>query len=173
MKWKLPAIAAMVLGGVWLGTRGLSVTEDMGAKVEQFKQEFKQQAEAHAARSGARAPLQEDNFICAVCHMNLAGELLVATHETFGITCSHCHGLSYEHADDEGHETSPDVLFGRAEIPVFCERCHGPHESPEKVDAFADEWMGEVRPNGRELLDKVTCTDCHGTHFLRGGSIVD
>jgi hypothetical protein len=160
----LPAIVAVVACGGWIAARAMSITPDVVAKIEQFKQEVRQQAEAHAARSGLRAIMPEDNMACLVCHVNLGREELAETHEQFGITCSHCHGLSYEHADDEGHLTPPDVLFGRAEVAPFCERCHGPHEEPEKADAFFDEWEGDDRPNGHKLLDKTVCTDCHGRH---------
>ncbi len=166
MKWRLAAIMVMATGGIWLAAHGSSVTQEMGARVEQFKQEIQQQVTAHAVRSGLRARLPEDNSPCLVCHANFEEELLVTTHLKLGITCAVCHGICSEHADDEGHEIKPDVMFGRAEVAPFCEKCHGSHEHPERVAAFLAEWKGKVRPNGREILRQAMCTDCHGTHAL-------
>jgi hypothetical protein len=167
MKWRLPGIVAMVACGMWVAARGPSLAQGIVEKLVRFRQETQQQAEAHAARCAVRAVMREDNSACLVCHANLEQEEVAATHLKFGITCSHCHGLSYEHADDEGHMTKPDVTFGRAQVAPFCERCHGPHESPHKVSAFFEQWHGKTRPNGRELLDEAVCTDCHGTHTMK------
>ena len=111
-------------------------------------------------------PLPKDNSPCLVCHINLEDEELVATHVACEITCMHCHGVSYEHRDDESHRTPPDVLFGRAEIDPFCTPCHAQHKDQAKVDAFLQEWQGKVRPNGRTIRKNAVCTDCHGVHTI-------
>jgi len=119
------------------------------------------------AQTDEAAPaLPETNARCELCHINLAKEELVTAHLAQGVTCAHCHGYSAEHRDDEMSATKPDVMFGRAEVAPFCLGCHGEHKSPELVEAFLTEWKGKRRENGRLILAKPTCTDCHGTHVL-------
>ena len=116
------------------------------------------------AQEDAGPPLPEDNAFCLVCHVNLEDEELVAQHIKGGVTCMHCHGVSYEHRDDESHNTPPDVLFGRAETGPFCGECHEGHARPEAVAEFMARWHGKVRENGRVIRGNAICTDCHGTH---------
>ena len=104
-------------------------------------------------------------------------EQLTIDHAAMGITCDLCHGPTIEHMHDEMLMTAPDRLFGRREIRDFCssDACHAPddgrqyytfedHTDPAKPLAFAKQWHGRMRPNGRAITDDAVCTDCHGTH---------
>ncbi len=112
-------------------------------------------------------PLPKDNSFCLVCHINFDEEELAADHVAKEVTCMHCHGVSYDHRDDESHRTPPDVLFGRAEVEPFCKKCHKKHKDQKKADAFLAEWDGKLRPNGRVVRENAVCTDCHGVHVVQ------
>jgi len=107
-----------------------------------------------------------DNSACLDCHMDFAEELIAAKHLENGFACTACHGNSVAHGEDEGNVTKPDVLFGRAQIGVFCKRCHPEHPSTPAYEDFLDEWLGRRRPSGVVLLKDATCTDCHGRHTI-------
>ncbi len=135
-------------------------------RAEQTKQELREGAQAHAALRGATGEIPEDNGLCTPCHMNFRKETLAASHLEQGVTCAMCHGVSYEHMNDETSRTKPDILFGRAEVAEFCSRCHEGHKDPAKVEAFLAEWKSKTRPNGRLILQQAMCTDCHGEHAM-------
>lgn len=115
-------------------------------------------------------PLPKNNSACLVCHINFETEPIAARHLKQGITCARCHGISYDHMNDEEAAAKPDVLFGRAEVDPYCRSCHRAHKNPAAVAKFMAEWEGKRRPQGRLILPDATCTDCHGLHRLpRGG----
>ena len=114
--------------------------------------------------------MPKDNSTCLVCHINFEKEEIAAIHLKQGITCAHCHGVSYEHANDEEAAAKPDILFGRSEVEPSCRKCHQAHQKPDAVAKFLAEWKGKRRPQGRLILANAVCTDCHGLHRLpRGG----
>jgi hypothetical protein len=114
--------------------------------------------------------MPKDNSACLVCHINLQNEEIASTHLKKGLTCAHCHGVSYEHMNDEEAAAEPDILFGRAEVEPSCRKCHQAHKNPDAVAKFLAEWKGKRRPQGRLILSNAICTDCHGLHRLpRGG----
>lgn len=125
---------------------------------------------AAVVNSGA-PKMPKDNSGCLVCHINFESEEIAATHLKKGTTCAHCHGVSYEHMNDEEAAAEPDILFGRAEVDPSCKKCHGAHKHPDAVAKFLAEWKGKRRPQGRLILANAVCTDCHGLHRLpRGGA---
>jgi len=133
---------------------------------EPVKQQIRDRAKAHAALRGSAGEMPGDNEFCLPCHMNFTNETLAAKHLAQGISCAMCHGLSYEHMNDETSRTKPDVLFGRSETAEFCNRCHVEHADPDAVAAFLAEWKNRTRENGRLILQQATCTDCHGEHAM-------
>ena len=144
-----------------------ALAQDLHKRTAKVKREIAKQAAAHAALRGAKGELPKGNSLCLLCHANFASEELVTAHLQDGVTCAVCHGLSYEHMNDETSRTKPDLLFGRAQVGRFCRRCHTAHQDPDRVSAFLAEWKGKTRPNGRLILQQAVCTDCHGTHALR------
>jgi hypothetical protein len=135
-------------------------------RLASVKREISEKAAANAALRGSRGEMPEDNELCFTCHANFREETLAAGHLAAGVTCATCHGISYEHMNDETSHTKPDIVFGRAEVAEFCSRCHESHKSPDKVDAFLAQWKGRTRPNGRLILQQAMCTDCHGEHAI-------
>lgn len=133
---------------------------------DSVKRELTEQAVAQAALRGATGVMPEDNELCLLCHANFRAETLASTHLPHGVTCAMCHGISYEHMDDETSRTPPDILYGRAEVAQFCSRCHEGHKNPELVELFLAAWRGKTRANGRLILGQAMCTDCHGEHSL-------
>jgi len=116
--------------------------------------------------------MPKDNSTCLVCHINFQNEEIASAHLKKGITCAHCHGVSYEHMNDEEAAAEPDILFGRAEVEASCRKCHKEHKNPDAVAKFLAEWKGKRRPQGRLILSNAICTDCHGLHRLpRGGGM--
>jgi len=109
---------------------------------------------------------QKDNSLCFVCHLDLEKEEIASVHLKSMITCSGCHGPSYDHMHDEMLMTTPDRLYGRAQVNEMCRRCHDEHENPGKVKAFLEKWRGHDRPNGRVITESSICTDCHGLHNI-------
>ncbi|MHC4148061.1 MAG: hypothetical protein ACYSR5_01120 [Planctomycetota bacterium] len=106
------------------------------------------------------------NELCIVCHMDFGDEPVTTDHILKGITCSHCHGKSVGHMHDETMMTSPDILYGRAEVEAVCNHCHQPHKFPEAVENFRKKWLGRKRENGRGITADSICTDCHGLHTI-------
>jgi len=109
---------------------------------------------------------EKDNSSCLVCHSSFEKELISAKHVEAGVTCAACHGDSQMHRADQTGITSPDVVWGRAEMQPFCRQCHFEHEHPNKVRAFMAQWEGKRRPNGRWIGQNSVCTDCHGMHAI-------
>ena len=115
--------------------------------------------------------MPRDNSACLVCHINFESEEIASTHLKKGTTCAHCHGVSYEHMNDEEAAAEPDILYGRAEVDPSCRKCHQAHKKPDAVAKFLAEWKGKRRPHGRLILSNAVCTDCHGLHRMpRGGA---
>ena len=99
--------------------------------------------------------------------MDFEGELITEVHEEHEIPCARCHGPSVLHMHDETLMTTPDVLYGRAQVVDLCKECHDEgHGDPEAVRSWLDEWRGKSRPNGRGIRDDSICTDCHGKHTI-------
>lgn len=159
--WVGALVAALVGSSAW------ALLETLQERREATLAEIAEAARANAALRGSVGTMPEDNSLCLLCHANFREEELVTTHLEQGITCATCHGLSFEHMDDETSVTKPDVLHGRAEVRGFCLRCHEDHAQPEVVEEFLAQWKGKVRPNGRLILPQAMCTDCHGVHVLR------
>ena len=112
---------------------------------------------------------EEDNASCLVCHIDFEKEEIVAVHLEADITCMACHGDSEVHRSDEYNIIRPDVIWGRAQMDVFCKQCHPKHKKPSKVEEFLAEWEGKRRENGRWVLADSVCTDCHGNHAIVPG----
>lgn len=108
-----------------------------------------------------------NNDVCLVCHLNYEAEPLVVEHARRGIGCVRCHGDSWEHADDEGHETPPDIMFPPEAIDAACQKCHPTH------DVAASEVLARWRERGAEKENPATavCTDCHGRHRLESRTV--
>ncbi|MFQ6133534.1 MAG: hypothetical protein ACE5R4_15935 [Armatimonadota bacterium] len=163
MTRRLMVTVGMVSCVVCLAGAQLTLARSARSKVKAVRREM---------RERFKEPLPKDNSACMVCHLNLGDEELVVKHLPYGVTCMLCHGLCFEHRNDESSQTKPDVLFGRAEVKPFCRKCHEGHKHPKKVKAFLAEWEGKVRPNGRLILEQAICTDCHGTHIIRAVPII-
>jgi DnaJ-class molecular chaperone len=111
--------------------------------------------------------MPKNNMLCIVCHVNFAENDAVADHISEGITCSHCHGKSIDHMNDESMMTPPDILYGRNEVEQLCIQCHQqPHKHQQAIDAFLQKWDGQKRENGRNVTEDSICTDCHGRHTI-------
>lgn len=165
--WK-GALCVLIVGcAIWLMKEQLTLAQELCGKTEQVKHELEKQALSFAALTGERVKMPKGNDACLVCHSNFAEEELAITHLKQGLTCAHCHGLSYEHRDDEANVTPPDFLFGRAQVKALCERCHSTHRNPKKVQEFQEKWEWKLRPIGRHLPRNSICTDCHGNHALK------
>ncbi len=131
---------------------------------ESSEQNVVSSAETTVKPAVARAPA--DNSKCLVCHLDFKAELISARHEKAGIGCSACHGPSLAHGGDEYNITTPDRLFGRAEIAPYCSGCHLEHKKGKAYDDFLEKWHSRRRPNGRMIMDDSVCTDCHGNHAV-------
>ena len=134
---------------------------------------------AVCAAEESEAEQPSGNSKCYVCHPDMKTEDITTVHLEMDVTCDVCHGASTEHMHDEMLMTEPDLLFGRAEVPVMCSdpTCHKPgegrdvygrqdHKDQEAVEAFFKKWTGRIRPNGRAVNPDSVCTDCHGTHNI-------
>jgi len=112
--------------------------------------------------------LPADNDLCLICHLDFAYDPITEDHLSGGVTCTHCHGLSGEHMNDETMMTSPDILHGRLEVDSVCMQCHAKqHEMDlQAVDAFRKKWENKKRENGRFISPESVCTDCHGLHTI-------
>lgn len=118
---------------------------------------------------GATRPLPKDNSACLTCHVNFEHEPMVEAHLAKGIVCARCHGISYDHLNDEDAANKPDILFGRLQVVPFCRGCHAQHKNPAKVEQFRKDNFGKRRPNGRLIRENPICTDCHGEHRISKG----
>lgn len=112
------------------------------------------------------APAQDgapmaDNQACFVCHGNFVDEEFSVTHAQANVGCADCHGVSYEHTDDEDNVTPPDTMYAKDQVNPLCLECHA-REDLDK-NAHAPLFAGKA-PEGERY-----CTDCHGEHrmFLR------
>lgn len=107
------------------------------------------------------------NAACYVCHMTFVGEYLSAVHLNARIGCTHCHGASAGHANDENiGATPPDVVIERGQVNSHCRKCHKTHDvAPEALIA---RWQEHTRMNrpAKPLPSPVVCTDCHGEHKI-------
>jgi len=103
---------------------------------------------------------EADNSRCSVCHINYMQEDIAVIHARVNIGCAGCHGESDEHIADEswasgGNGTAPDIMYPRPKINPFCMGCH----TKNKIDA------DQHKPLFANL-EKMVCTDCHGSHRL-------
>jgi hypothetical protein len=103
---------------------------------------------------------QADNSRCFVCHINYMQEDIAALHARANIGCVGCHGQSDEHIADEswasgGKGTAPDIMYPRPKINPSCMVCH----TKDKID---NDRHKPLFAN----LEKMVCTDCHGSHRL-------
>jgi hypothetical protein len=113
----------------------------------------------------AAPPRPKDNQACLHCHSSLRNDSLSKDHERVGQLCVDCHGPSEAHRASHGHGARPDVVFARADVAPFCQKCHDPAKHPQgETKRFIEEWKGRRRPNGREITADSVCTDCHGNH---------
>jgi cytochrome c5 len=164
LTWALTAVA--------LAAGAAALAQGLHERTARVKRRLAKEAQAHAALRGSPGTLPTDNSLCVLCHANFRDEELVTAHLKQGVTCAVCHGISFEHMNDETSRTKPDLLYGRAQVAGFCTRCHGRHTHPERVQAFLAEWKGKTRPNGRLILQQATCTDCHGLHAIPNAPIL-
>lgn len=138
------------------------------------------------------------NATCFVCHANYAEEPLAQWHAKADIACSHCHGESIAHKNDENHTTPPDKMYPAGEIDPACQKCHTGHDVPAieivrrwkqstgdtKTDVLCKEcheshdfpaakvvrrW--QKRTGQKEQTEPIVCTDCHGNHRLKIRSV--
>jgi hypothetical protein len=108
------------------------------------------------------------NGPCYVCHGNYDGESLVTTHAQGGVGCIDCHGISYDHRDDEDNITPPDKMYALEAVDKMCGGCHKSHDAPAaKVIA---RW--QERCPGKTDPEKLVCTDCHFQHRLKLRTVV-
>ena len=103
---------------------------------------------------------EADNSRCFVCHINYMQEDIAVIHARADIGCAGCHGESDEHIADEswasgGNGTAPEVMFLKPKINPFCMGCH----TKDKIDT---EQHKPLFAN----VEKMVCTDCHGSHRL-------
>jgi hypothetical protein len=103
---------------------------------------------------------QADNSRCFVCHVNYMQEDIAVIHARADIGCAGCHGESDEHIADEswasgGNGTAPEIMYPKPKINPFCMGCH----TKDKIDT-------EQHKPLFEDVEKMVCTDCHGSHRL-------
>ena len=163
---------AAILAVAVLAAGAVALAQSLQERTARVKRQIAREAAKRAALRGSAGALPADNSLCVLCHANFRDEELATVHLRQGVTCAVCHGLSFEHMNDETSRTKPDTLFGRAQVAAFCTRCHGRHAQPEKVQAFLAEWKGKTRPNGRLILQQAMCTDCHGVHAIPSAPVL-
>jgi hypothetical protein len=163
---------AVALAAASIAAGAIALAQSLQERTDQVKREIAEEAAKHAALRDSAGALPGDNALCLLCHANFRDEELAAVHLQHGVTCAVCHGLSFEHMNDETSRTKPDILFGRAQVAAFCTRCHEDHARPDKVAAFLAEWKGKTRPNGRLIFQQAMCNDCHGTHALPSAPVL-
>lgn len=123
-------------------------------------------ASDHHSAAPARA---QDNPMglnggCYVCHMTFVEEKLTTTHLKRDIGCTHCHGISAGHANDENiGATPPDVVFERKAIDAFCLTCHRQHDITSKK---MKKHLSQRRTDPSASQGPPVCTDCHGRHRI-------
>jgi hypothetical protein len=100
-----------------------------------------------------------DNSYCYVCHVNYQEEALVKSHETAGIGCEKCHGMSVKHSADEDNLTAPDLLYAESRVAPFCLSCH----AQEKLAKDSNHQAVFSTKAG----SPQRCTECHGDHRLK------
>jgi hypothetical protein len=103
---------------------------------------------------------QADNSRCFVCHINYMQEDIAVSHARADIGCAGCHGQSDEHIADEswasgGNGTAPEIMYPSAKINPSCMVCH----TKDKLD-------NDRHKSLFANLEKMVCTDCHGSHRL-------
>lgn len=103
-----------------------------------------------------------DNSACYVCHANYEEEELVISHAKEDVGCIDCHGVSYEHRDDEDNITPPDEMYAGKGIDAMCATCHDEHDVTAK-DVLA-RW--KERCPAKTDPKQIVCTDCHYRHRL-------
>jgi hypothetical protein len=102
-----------------------------------------------------------DNSFCYVCHANYESEKLVKVHQSEGVGCETCHGMSDKHSQDEDSLTPPDVIFAAAKVASYCGQCHEKRDLLDGDESHEKFFAGQVEP------DK-TCTSCHDMkHVLK------
>ena len=118
--------------------------------------------EPAAKKSESAEKSAADNSACYVCHANYEKERLAAQHAHEGVGCTDCHGKSWDHADDEGHETPPEKMYPLEKIGAACGECHETHDVSAK--RILARW--KARKLNERATAKIDCTDCHGRHRL-------
>jgi len=143
-------------------------------------------------------PADAKNATCFVCHANYAEEPLAQWHAKVDIACSHCHGESIAHKNDENHTPPPDKMYPPGQIEPACKKCHPTHDvQPAEVvrqwqqhtgdrktevlckkcheghdvpaAAVVRKWQKQT--GQKEQTEPITCTDCHGNHRLNLRSV--
>lgn len=153
MKYTLLAVVAVTLSCAPRGDAVRSVTP--GDQGDEAAVEHRSQAED----PGSSEP---DNDVCLVCHLDYEEEPMVVTHARGGIGCADCHGSSWDHADDEGHEIAPEIMYPLSAIDPACRKCHATHEATARE--ILARWQECC--TGKRDPAKAVCTDCHGRHRL-------
>ena len=101
---------------------------------------------------------------CYVCHMTFVDEKLTTRHLKQEIGCTHCHGTSAGHANDENiGATPPDVTFERTAIDAFCQNCHKKHDI---TSGKMKKHLQKRRKDQPDMEGPPACTDCHGKHRI-------
>lgn len=101
-----------------------------------------------------------DNIRCLVCHGDYDVEPFAVSHARCGVSCEDCHGMSDGHANDEGHLTAPDEMYGKDTLVPACMECHKDAKRLAKDETACPRYHEEA------IISKQICTNCHGRHRL-------
>jgi nitrate/TMAO reductase-like tetraheme cytochrome c subunit len=134
--------------------------------------------------SAVSAAPQKDS--CVSCHSQLPGQygkpaklFSQDVHQQAGLSCADCHGG--DRHDDSMNAMSPAKGFrgvlDRAQIPVFCGRCHSDPNYMKKFNPSirtdqVSEYFTSVHGKRLKQGDKkvAVCVDCHSVHDIRAPS---
>jgi hypothetical protein len=154
----LSSVAVVVILAWWVGFRSgevgavaappLSLEGYMDEKLPEAPEE--------------KVQLKVDNFACYVCHGDYESEEMVVVHGKEGTGCIDCHGLSFDHRDDEAHLTPPGKMYARDDVDKMCDDCHDTHDASARkvIERWQERCPERTDPKG------LVCTDCHYQHRL-------
>jgi hypothetical protein len=108
-----------------------------------------------------------DNSRCFACHETYQDDLLTQIHGKSGVGCGECHGRSKAHEEDKSSRVAPEVMFTADSMAPFCATCHATHDAP--AVKVIRQW--QKRCAGKNRPEEATCTDCHGSHRMKGRTI--
>jgi hypothetical protein len=111
---------------------------------------------------------------CGLCHPDVRVEYEVSVHAREGIACHDCHGGNPEATTTTAaHRGEFRGVPSRRDLGATCDRCHAdyarmrPYNLPTDQHAlYRTSIHGMLLAQGDERV--AVCTDCHGTHAIRG-----